>query len=101
MMNLHPSLELLLSGYFHQDWDLDASSPAQIVARFATREPPTAVRNAIASIAAILSRRDSEVAAEELLKEVSSQFSPEAFGLTPRAWLQEVRAQLEEFDSRP
>jgi len=100
MTNVHPSLELLVTGYFHQDWDLDASSPAEVVARFAASEPSSAVQNAIASIEKILNRRDSEVAAEELLKELSSQFNPSAFGLTPRGWLQALRTQLKEFVSR-
>jgi len=94
--DVHPSLDLLLTGYFNQDWDLDASSPREVVVQFAKGEPPTAVKAAIAALDSILGRRDSEVAAEQVLREVHTGYYPQGRGLTARAWFQELRAQLEE-----
>lgn len=91
---MHPSLNLLLTGYFNQDWDLDASSLDEVVASFAKREPRT-VEPSIAAISEILSRRDSEIAAEDALREVACQFDPKGVGLSPRAWLDALRGQLE------
>lgn len=90
----HASLQLLLAGYFHEDWALDAASPAEVVAQFAKREPE-AVDAAIASINAILLRRDSDAAAEAILRDTACGLDPTALGLRPNEWLKELRALLQ------
>lgn len=100
MNSVHPSLELLLTGYFHQDWELDASSPAEVIEHFARREPPAAVDAAIASIDQILRRRDSEMLAEAILRDLYCQIDPKGFGLSARAWLQDLRVHLQRYRTR-
>ena len=97
LMRTYPQLRYLAGAYFHQDYDLDAPTPAGIIANFADTEPPGAIRELAAEIRSILDSGMTEHQIAELwLTTLQASYEPAEDGLTHRAWLSIVLAALEQ-----
>jgi hypothetical protein len=85
-------LRSFLSGYFHEDWALDASRPDDVVAQFLTSRPPAfEVDRIVAQISDYLTSRKEEEAVERgLFEELGCYYLPSADGLSARDWLHHV-----------
>jgi hypothetical protein len=88
-------LRYLIGTYFHQDWDVEGDSAADVLDAFAAAEAPetrTAVReDAEALLAEDLDDDDLAARLEEM---GLVSYSPEADGLTHREWLALVAERL-------
>lgn len=95
-MNPTPShLELLLAGYFHQDWREEASSPAEAVRNFVRREPPHVVRGADSELVALLSSAMTDGELRNLIVGGwGASYDPTLVGKSMRAWLTEIHGVL-------
>jgi hypothetical protein len=89
-------LGILGDQYFHQDWDLDYSSPQECVADFKRYERDVVCRT-IADLDAILASSMSEKELERLwTNQLSASYMPTSDGLTYRQWFAQVRRFLAE-----
>jgi hypothetical protein len=84
------------SGYFHQDWDLEASHPDDIVRNFIATTTGRNLRHVIgAQIENYLNSKPNEVISEdELYDELGCNICPSADGMTVRQWLTHVASML-------
>lgn len=89
-------LRSFLSGYFHEDWTLDASSTDEVVAQFLKAGPSSAkIDRIVSQIQACLNSQLSDEAIERnLLQELGCYYLPSADGLGARAWLFQVAELL-------
>jgi contact-dependent growth inhibition (CDI) system CdiI-like immunity protein len=81
-------LRYLIGTYFHQDWDLEGDSAAEVLEAFAAAEVPETRAAAREEADALLAEGldDDELAAR--LEEMGLvYYSPETDGLTHREWL--------------
>jgi hypothetical protein len=86
-----PNLEFLFSAYFHEDWQLDKSSPAENVRWFVEREPPEKVTGARRELDAILKTSMTDQELRSLVVEsLGSYYDPMLTGKSMRTWLQEI-----------
>ena len=96
-MRTYPRLTYLAGAYFHQDYDLEAPTPAGIIANFAESEEPGVIRELAAEITSILDSDMTEGQIADLwLTTLRASYEPDREGLTYRAWLATVLAALEE-----
>ncbi len=82
-------LRSFLSGYFHQDWNLDASEPDEVIFQF-LRSRPTSneVDRIAAQIGQYLDVENDDATVERgLLEELGCCYSPSADGMSARQWL--------------
>jgi len=95
-MRTYPQLAQLAGAYFHQDYDLDAPTPAGIIAHFLDGEEPGAARELAADISSILDSGMTETQIGSLwVTELHASYEPVKDGLTYRAWLTTVLSALE------
>ena len=89
-------LKCLLSGYFHQDWVLEANEPDEVVSRFMESTKDGDELKAIATqIRSFLASRHSEaVIVQDLLAVLGCYYLPSADGMSASAWLRKVADQL-------
>ena len=90
-----PNLQQFLGGYFNQDWKCDHASWQDVVEAFRREASPGAAAAVPAELDHLLKAKlDDAQLADFLLRELHCYLRPEAFGLTKRQWLEEVRAEL-------
>jgi CdiI immunity protein len=83
----YPQLAHLASGYFHQDYDLDAPTASGIIAGFLYGEEPGAIRELAAEIRSILDSGMTENQIGDLwITTLQASCEPANDGLTYRAW---------------
>jgi CdiI immunity protein len=83
-----PPFELLVKGYFHEDWDLEGPTAQAILRKFAEKEPRDDVIGARDAAAALLRATESERRRE--LDSLGLHYDPEFEGLTHTQWLELV-----------
>ena len=89
-------LQHLAQAYFHQDYDLEFSSPDEVVAAYVEGEGLIAVRGLGIEIDRLLSAPVDEVGLADLwVKKFGAAFDPAAHGQTYGAWFAHVRDILE------
>lgn len=91
----HELLKHFFSAYFHEDWDIEAENPKDIVAMYAadvTEDQRCAVGKAI--LRYIDHVEDDTELKEKLFSELGCYYTLGADGLTARDWLKIVAAQL-------
>jgi hypothetical protein len=94
-MRTYPRLAYLASAYFHQDYDLDAPTPAGIIASFLDGEEPAAATELAEEITSILGSDMTETQIGALwATELHASYEPAKDGLTYRAWLTTVLSAL-------
>lgn len=90
--DLH-ALKSFLSGYFHEDWDAEASEPDQVIAYYMASKPsPSTLEMIIAQIDQYLSVAGDDE--KRLLLDLGCYYLPSADGLGVRNWLIHVANQL-------
>lgn len=95
LTDLH-ALRNFLGGYFHQDWDLDASEPDEVIAYYIASKPsPSTLEMIIAQIDQYLSNAGDDLSIEQgLMQDFGCYYLPSADGLGARDWLSHVANQL-------
>ncbi|HMJ86984.1 MAG TPA: contact-dependent growth inhibition system immunity protein [Vicinamibacterales bacterium] len=90
----YPHLDVLLAGYFNQDWPDEASDDDEVVARFVAMEPEEIVLDAKRQLEQFLDSTSDEVLSPGfLLREFSCYYLPQ--GMTNREWLQRLLGLIE------
>jgi hypothetical protein len=91
-----PYLRAFLSGYFHQDWPLEAENAKRVVGNYMEREPRASTVAALHEIEELLGAvSDDSVLRRYIRDDLGSFYDPEGDrGLTTREWLQEIRLQM-------
>jgi hypothetical protein len=82
-------LRSFLSGYFHEDWELDSSEPDEVISQFLASKPnPNYVAQIASQIDVYLSSEgDEEILERGLLKQFGCYYLPSADGLSTSSWL--------------
>jgi hypothetical protein len=89
-------LQHLAQAYFHQDYDLEFTSPDEVVAAFVGGEGPAAIRDLALEIDHLLAAPLDEPGLEDLwVKTLGAAFDPTSNGQTYRAWFAHVRDSLQ------
>lgn len=80
-----------LSGYFHEDWEVEAGSDAEVVALFqrsgSSASSIAALANELESVA---TKRENEASDEWLLKDHGCYYQPSFDGLSGSNWLRRL-----------
>jgi CdiI immunity protein len=88
---MYPRVKYLAQAYFHQDYDLEADSPAGVVSLFREREAPDMVSSLYEEINSILSKEvDESRLARIWLDEAGACYDPREDGISIRDWLLRV-----------
>ncbi|MBB3313473.1 hypothetical protein FHT78_005265 [Rhizobium sp. BK196] len=88
-------LEQLMGGYFHQDWDTEGASDAEVISAFRRAEPVNQIEATIVEIDHLLwlfTRNPLKI--EEHLAALGCEYYYQAHGLNGQEWLQRVRSLL-------
>lgn len=85
-------LKLFLSGYFHEDWELDASEPDEVVSQFLSSNPSAIkIDQIVTQIYYYLGERKDDAAVERgLLEELGCYYLPSADGIGACDWLRHM-----------
>jgi hypothetical protein len=89
-------LKSFLGGYFHQDWDLEASDADKVIANYLASKPSTNnIEMIIVQIDQYLNDAGDDLNIEVgLLRDLGCYYLPSADGLTAHNWLRHVAHQL-------
>jgi CdiI immunity protein len=88
-------LELLMSVYFDEDWDLEGKTPTQLLESFRDDEPEPVVQRAYDQVVELLSQDlDDAELEQELHDRLGLRYYPPGDGLTHREWLEQVARAL-------
>ena len=88
-------LELLLSVYFCEDWDIFGETPMDVLKAFREDEPDLVVQLAYEQVVELLARDLDEPELEAELERLGLCYYPPGEGLTHRQWLEQVARFLE------
>lgn len=80
-----------LSGYFHQDWDLEGANPTELVESFVHSEDPHLVVQVDREIELLLERRAKDDELAGILFTLGSCYDLRPSGVSPSEWLADVR----------
>jgi hypothetical protein len=101
-MTTYPQLAHLAGAYFHQDYDLDAPTPPDIIHNFVDGEEPGAITELAAEITNILNSdmTDSQIG-DLWIRTLHASYEPPKDGLTYRAWLVATLHNIQEPNQPP
>ena len=90
-------LKSFLGGYFHEDWELEASAPDEMIVKFLRDNlDSNNICRVVGQIHQYLDTTGDDMAIEQdLLKEFGCYYLPSADGLRSRDWLLHVARKLE------
>lgn len=89
------NLGLLLGGYFHQDWDLEGTTDADVILAFRRVGSADQVEATVLDVdQAIQFCVAYPLKADETLARLGCEYYYQADGLTGAAWLQRLRTLL-------
>lgn len=94
-MKNYDNLRVLLSSYFHQDWDLAGPTWEDAVAEFVRMEPPDVVQSAAHEIERLLATVSEGAALSAMLASLGCEYST-GDPAGDRQWLEQVRRRLRE-----
>jgi len=89
-MSSSENLELLLRGYFNQDWKLGHSDFRSVVREFCSDHSADELRVTIDQISKLLASNGDEQSFEALLDRTGAAITPSRLGMTARQWFQAV-----------
>jgi hypothetical protein len=85
----------LARAYFHQDYDLEAPTPLEVVKLFVSAEPSAAVIELESDLREVLSLSMSEARMRSLwIDEYSASYDPASEGVQYRQWFSNILAIL-------
>ena len=87
-------LSQFFGGWFHQDWDYDASSDDEILDRYKDAYPRPHREKLATLIEEFSSTRDDPSLERALVHDFHCYYRPEGSGLSKRSWLAHVSARL-------
>lgn len=91
----YPALTQLFGGYYHQDWREDHASRTAALQAFIRDASPGTVAAAASEIdRLLLLGYDDDALAQLLAEGFDCNYVPETDGITPGAWLGDVRETL-------
>jgi hypothetical protein len=95
-MNMYPTLKYIAETYFHQDYDLEADSPAEVVELFRETESPEMAATLSGELEELTESPDltEERLAELWLEEYGAYYDPRAAGMSVRDWLNLMAEKL-------
>lgn len=99
MKNGKELVQLLLSGYFHQDWDLEAGDDLGVVRNFIEGEGIIDLQPVLDAFDQVLLGDEAE--ASRFLTENRCEYYFAADGLTAKEWLKLLRSEFEHQRSKP
>lgn len=89
------NLGRLLGGYFHQDWDIEGSTDAEVILAFCQAVPADQIEATVFDVDQVLELCAGDaLKADELLASLGCEYYYQADGLTGIAWLERVRSLL-------
>lgn len=90
-------LKAFLAGYFHQDWELDASEPDDVIDQFLRGGPaPAEIERLIAQIRRYLDAAgDDSNIEQDLFAKFGCYYLPSADGWSARDWLRHLLIKFE------
>jgi hypothetical protein len=91
-MSLYESLRAFFAGYLHEDWKLDAESPADLVPEYIATAGFAAGFQLVGEISVILARQETNDVLRGLVEKLGSKYDPGWQGGRVDAWLQELAA---------
>ena len=96
------NLEQLLGGYFHQDWDMEGATDADVIVAFRRAASVDQIEATIAEVDHILRRFSGDsLKIEELLAALGCEYCYQADGPSGQEWLQRVHSLLNTPEPRP
>lgn len=87
-------LELLMSVYFDEEFDLEGKTAMDVLKSFREDEPEPVVQRAYDQVVELLSRDLDEAELEAELERLGLRYYPPGEGLSHRAWLEQVAQVL-------
>jgi hypothetical protein len=87
-------LELLMSVYFDQDWDLEGETAIEKLKSFREDEPDPVVQRAYEQVVELLAQDLDEPELEAELYRHGLRYYPPGDGMTHRQWLEQVAQVL-------
>jgi hypothetical protein len=95
-----------LSGYFHEDWEVEAGTDAEVVALFQrSGSSPSSIAALANELESAATKRENEASDEWLLKDHGCYYQPSFDGLSGSDWFRRLAAlmrnSLPTFDAPP
>jgi len=88
-------LSNFFGAYFHQDWVDDAASTEDVIAEYMRTSTPSELYELSTAILDLSRKFDSDAELEEHLEsKLGSYYLPSFEGISAKAWLERVSAQL-------
>lgn len=95
MIDQFPHLTQFFSSYFHQDWQLEADTPSDVVNNYRSSEPPASVEAASQELSKLLEMPIAPADLEAfILDELGCNYDPQSENQTVREWLESVQKSL-------
>jgi len=95
MIDQFPHLTQFFSSYFHQDWQLEADTPSDVVTNYRSSEPPASVEAASQELSKLLEMPIAPADLEAfILDELGCYYDPQSENQTVREWLESVQKSL-------
>jgi len=91
MIQVRHQLMHLAQAYFHQDFDLEAPTPLDVIRLFRTGEPPAAVDELVSDLESVLDSSMTDREMRELwINEYGASYDPLADGIEYRRWFADI-----------
>jgi hypothetical protein len=95
MSEIGHQLKYLALAYFHQDYDLDAAAPLEVIRSFRLHESPGAIAELQADLEAVLGSSMTESEIHDLwIREYGAAYDPATDGKDYRSWFSIVVDEL-------
>jgi hypothetical protein len=96
MRSSHERLSQFFSGYFHEDWELEADDPSGIIDLYLSQQAAREQQIGVAADLDTLLSSDlsDEAVSKMLFQDLGCYYDPAADGLSARTWLQDVSRRL-------
>lgn len=93
-------LQQLMSGYFHQDWDIEGETDDAVVSAFRRTSTPEQVSATVGELDRLIQLcLIGQVEAEKILASLGCEYYYQADSLTGLEWLERVRSLLTDCQS--
>jgi len=92
-------IQLLLAGYFHQDWGLEAYDDLGVVRNFIECEGIVDIQSVLDAFDQVLLNGEEKAAI--FLEKQGCEYCFSADGLTAKEWLERLRSEFERQQNEP
>jgi len=96
MNRVYPNLEQFLSGYFHQDWDIEGGNDSEVVSAYKSNESVENIQSVVMDLGkAIRICEQRDMNADQILQQLGCEYFYKNDGLSGLDWMRRVKALLE------